>query len=82
MAIVGSAAIGSLALVADGSVGVADPGVMSGTARTGATVTGCVAPGVTWARSWVEERARTAAIAVMATRIFGVLWVILRATND
>ena len=80
MVIAGSAAIGSLAL-ADGSLGVADAGVMSGTARTGATVTGCVASGVTWARSWVEERARTAAIAVMATRIFGVLWVILRGNE-
>ena len=72
-------AIGSLAMVAGGSLAVGTRGALSVTGI--AWVTGWVAPGATWAKSWVEERARTAAIAVTAGRIFAFLWVILRATN-
>jgi hypothetical protein len=69
-------ASGSLVLVVNGSLGVVTTGALSITVVTGATVTGCTASGAVWARSWVEERARTAAIAVVAGRIFEVLWVI------
>lgn len=93
---VGSAigASGSLTLVAAGSVGVVAAGVVSGTTLTvvasglvtgtavaGAAVTGCVAAGAVWARSWVEESARTAAIAVMAGAIFGFLWLMIRVNE-
>jgi hypothetical protein len=72
---------GSLGVVAAGSLGVVAAGALSGTAVAGASVTGCVVSGAAWARSWVEEKARTAAIAVMAGRILGVLWVILKANE-
>jgi hypothetical protein len=77
--IVGLGASGSLTLVAEGSLGVAvAAGALSGTAVAGASVTGGVASGAVWARSWVEDRARTAAIAAIAGRFLGVLWVITR----
>jgi hypothetical protein len=82
-------AIGSLAMVAGGSLAVGATGALSVTGIAGAWVTGiggawvtgCAASGATWAIKAVEERARTAAIAVIAGRIFAFLWVILRATN-
>ena len=79
--IAGSAASGSLALAVDGSLGIVGSGVMSGMAMTGATVTGCVVSGTVWARSCVEERAKTATNAVLTERVSGVLWVIVRATK-
>jgi hypothetical protein len=64
--------------VVNGSLGVVTVGALSITAVAGATITGCIAPVDVCARSCVAERARTAAIAVVAGRIFGVLWVITR----
>jgi hypothetical protein len=77
LVIVGSAASGSLAVVADGSLGVAAGGALSGTGIAGAAVTGCVTSGAAWASKGVEERARTAAIAVIAGRNLGVLCVMI-----
>src|SRR6185369_11153428 len=74
---------------ADGSltIGVAEALPVAGaagawvTGAAGARLTGWAGSGATWASKAVEERARTAAIAVIAGRIFAFLWVILRATN-
>src|SRR5258705_519811 len=75
--VVGSGAIGALTLLVDGSVGIVTAGALSGTAVDGATATGGVAVGAAWARSWAEDNARTTAIAVVARRIPGVLWVMI-----
>jgi hypothetical protein len=75
-------ASGSLVLLVNGSLGVVTKGALSMTAVAGAaTITGWVASGAVCARSCVAERARTAAIAVVAGRIFGVLWVIQRVNE-
>jgi hypothetical protein len=61
---IGSAAGGSAAIGA----GVTSTGG-AGVATTGSTL---------WANKGVEEKARTAAIAVIAGRIFAFLWVMIR----
>jgi hypothetical protein len=72
--------IGSLAMAA-GSLTIGVAGALSTIGVVGATGTGGATSGAAWASKAVEETARTAAIAVIAGRIFAFLWVILRATN-
>jgi hypothetical protein len=79
--IVGAGASGSLAVVESGSLKIVTVGALSGTAVAGAAVAGWVASGAVWARSWVEDSARTAAIAVVARRSWGVLWVIIKVNE-
>jgi hypothetical protein len=72
-------AIGSLAMAA-GSLTIGVAGALSTIGAAGAMGTGATS-GAAWASKADGERARTAAIAVIAGRIFAFLWVILRATN-
>jgi hypothetical protein len=73
---VGSGASGSLTVAAGGSLVVAAAGALSVTGIAGARVAGCATSGATWAIKAVEEKARTAAIAVIAGRVFAFLCVI------
>ena len=69
-------ASGSATAAADGSLAIGVAGALSAVGAGGVTDTGATS-GATWASKAVEERARTAAIAVIAGRIFVFLWVII-----
>ena len=76
---------------ASGSLGLSGRTVRSGPSRrAGAVGSGgdrggrpaALASGAVWARSWAEDKARTAAIAVVARRIiFGFLWVMIKGNE-